>query len=405
MDPFFLRICHLFHVYLPHSMNWAYRLIRHTPDTEVSIAARWTVRNGDYFESDFRFFIHPLQAFFGWMPTDEWQWPGLRRLVAGLGRYSGLYAAALERFVRRWQPEVLHAHFGSVGVEHIRLAQKCGLPLVVSFYGYDLSSLPTAQPVYRAHYQRLFAAAAKVIVPGSASAATLQELGCPAAKLEIVRLSVDTDQFAYQPNVKQANSLQLAQIASFSEKKGHIYTLQAFHAALNDCPNMRLLLVGEVISPRIFQEARNYVAAHGLEDKVQWAGFAQHPEMPSILAGIDVFIHPSCRASDGNTECSPVAIIEAQAVGRPVISTRHADIPESVLDGVTGILTDEKDVAALSAAIRHFYHMENDVYQQFAHNARQHVADRFDVRANAKRLREIYGFIHHRGHGEHGGIG
>ena len=110
-----MRICHLFHVYLPHSMNWAYRLIRHTPDTEVGIAARWTVRNGDYFEPGFRIFVHPLQAFFGWIPTNEWQWPGLRRLVAGLGRYSGLYAAALERFVRRWQPEVLHAHLARWG--------------------------------------------------------------------------------------------------------------------------------------------------------------------------------------------------------------------------------------------------------------------------------------------------
>jgi colanic acid/amylovoran biosynthesis glycosyltransferase len=57
---------------------------------------------------------------------------------------------------------------------------------------------------------------------------------------------------------------------------------------------------------------------------------------------------PSVVASDGDTEGTPVSLMEAQALGMPVLSTRHAGIPEIVADGEAGYLVPEKDVAALA---------------------------------------------------------
>jgi len=63
------------------------------------------------------------------------------------------------------------------------------------------------------------------------------------------------------------------------------------------------------------------------------------------------FLQHSIRASDGDSEGTPVAILEAQASGLPVIATRHAGIPDVVIEGRTGFLVDEGDVKRMAEGI------------------------------------------------------
>jgi glycosyltransferase involved in cell wall biosynthesis len=63
------------------------------------------------------------------------------------------------------------------------------------------------------------------------------------------------------------------------------------------------------------------------------------------------FVQHSLVAPDGDSEGSPVAVMEAQLSGLPVVATRHAGIPEVVLEGESGFLVDEGDVAAMAVAI------------------------------------------------------
>jgi len=69
------------------------------------------------------------------------------------------------------------------------------------------------------------------------------------------------------------------------------------------------------------------------------------------MAGARAFVQHSLRAADGDSEGTPVSILEAQASGLPVVATRHAGIPEVVLDGETGLLVAERDVDAMAAAM------------------------------------------------------
>jgi glycosyltransferase involved in cell wall biosynthesis len=61
------------------------------------------------------------------------------------------------------------------------------------------------------------------------------------------------------------------------------------------------------------------------------------------------FVQHSIVASDGNSEGMPVSILEASATGLPIVATRHAGIPEAVVDGETGLLVDERDVDGMAA--------------------------------------------------------
>ena len=74
----------------------------------------------------------------------------------------------------------------------------------------------------------------------------------------------------------------------------------------------------------------------------------------------------------------------------PVIATRHCDILDTVLDGKTGLLTAERDVANLAQAIARFYQMDVAEYEAFAAATRSHIEERFNVKTNARKLGTLY---------------
>ena len=76
---------------------------------------------------------------------------------------------------------------------------------------------------------------------------------------------------------------------------------------------------------------------------------------PEMIAGFMqkslAFVQHSIVASTGDSEGTPVAIMEASAASLPVISTYHAGIPDVILDGITGFLVPEKDIDKMADAM------------------------------------------------------
>jgi glycosyltransferase involved in cell wall biosynthesis len=88
-----------------------------------------------------------------------------------------------------------------------------------------------------------------------------------------------------------------------------------------------------------------------LQDRVHLLGLRTQEEVATLMREVRGFVQHSLVASDGDSEGSPVAVMEAQLSGLPVVATRHAGIPEVVLEGESGFLVDEGDVAAMAMAI------------------------------------------------------
>ncbi len=97
--------------------------------------------------------------------------------------------------------------------------------------------------------------------------------------------------------------------------------------------------------------ARRYVYRHGLQQQVRFEGAASQSVVAERMREVRAFVQHSQVAPDGDSEGSPVAVMEAQLSGLPVIATRHAGIPEVVLDGTTGLLVEEGDVEGMADAM------------------------------------------------------
>jgi glycosyltransferase involved in cell wall biosynthesis len=87
----------------------------------------------------------------------------------------------------------------------------------------------------------------------------------------------------------------------------------------------------------------------GLADAVTFLGARGPDVVRGEMRGARAFVQHSIVAPSGDSEGTPVAIIEAGATGLPVVSTRHGGIPDVVVEGETGLLVDEQDVDGIAA--------------------------------------------------------
>ncbi len=384
-----MRALHLFDYYLPTTLNWVSYLLRHLPDVRVEIGAPWIIR-GEFWAPSFREYRYPFQLPGLFDARTELDYTWVRRLFTRSQRFLPTYAHWLSGRIHSSPPDVLHAHFGPVGCRYLPVALRLRRPLVVTFYGFDYESILNRRPELRRQYQQLFRQAACIVVASPFGAAQLKKWGCPSDKIAFIAPAPDLSFFAFRGKQKPSGRLRLVQVATFTPKKGHLTTLEAVRLARPHCPGLHLTLAGERHNVELCREIAHYLRQHRLEGCVSWLPAVPHGQMPAFLADFDAVIHPSRYAADGDHEASPLALLEAQAMGLPVLATRHADFPLLVRDGQTGVLVEEGDAAALAEVICRFYNMAPAEYEGFSRRARTHVEQHFDVRRSAENLRALY---------------
>lgn len=249
------------------------------------------------------------------------------------------------RAFRRSGCDVVFAEYGHVGVQAMEACRRARIPLIVQFHGYDISSRPMRER-YAEGYRRLFAQSTALIVNSRSMQETLIDLGAPAAKTHCVPNGVDTQRFA-GGDPGRAPPVLLA-VGRFTDKKAPQLTIAAFAEARRHHPDARLRMIGD---GELRGACYDLAVGLGMGDAVTFLGEQPHDVVASELRAARAFVQHSLVASDGDSEGMPNSILEASAAGLPVIATRHAGIPEVVVDGETGLLVDEHDVAGMARAM------------------------------------------------------
>jgi colanic acid/amylovoran biosynthesis glycosyltransferase len=250
---------------------------------------------------------------------------------------------------------------------------------VTTFYGLDITEnlgLP---------YDELFEQGKFFICEGPFMVEHLQAVGCPADKTRLVRIGIDLDRFPYSPKSRSTPYV-VMHAARFVEKKGVDLAIRAFGLARGELPPAELWLVGD--GP-LRAELESLVVELGLSDAVKFLGMKSHADFRALTRCVDVMIHPSQTASNGDTEGgAPTVLLEMQAIGVPVVATRHADIPFVVPDPER--LVPEKDAEGLAAALVELASVSEGEYRDRARRARRFVEERHDARVVARQIAAVY---------------
>ena len=388
-----LKVLHLFNDYLPQTENWAYNLLSALPDCEIHIGAKKYLKNNFYSEN----FFFNRSHFGDYAQINSQQEKNLffnltkKVVLRLLPRLFGSLEDTLISYGKKEKIQLVHAHFADVGWQFKNIAQQLKVPFFVSFYGWDYEKLPHVKPDFMNHFQTLFKCVDKFICEGQHGAATLLSYGCPKEKIAIVPLGIQPDQIDFITRSKLPNQLKMVQIASFTEKKGHVYAIEAIASIIKECPNIELTFIGNGSEPKRKERLVQQVKNLNLSDQVRFLPAIDYADLYTTLAEYDVFIHPSCYAEDRDCEGgAPIVLLDAQATGMPVISTTHCDIPDEVIHQKTGLLSQEKSVEELAKNIKVFYKMDDAGYQKFSNHASKHVRKNYSITENALLLRDLY---------------
>jgi colanic acid/amylovoran biosynthesis glycosyltransferase len=286
------------------------------------------------------------------------------------------------RAFRRARCQAVLVEFGHVAVQAMDACRRLGLPMIVHFHGYDVYSRVMLDR-YGGRYGQLFQQAVALIAPSRAMREALLALGAPAEKTHYVPCGVDPERFrAGAP--EQAPPTFLA-VGRFVEKKAPHLTIAAFASVWHRHPETRLRMIGD---GRLRGPCQDLAQGLGVGEAVAFLGWQPHDVVAEEMGRARAFVQHSLVASDGNSEATPQSIVEASATGLPVVSTRHAGIPEGVVDGETGFLVDERDVAGMA---RHMERLVIDpaLAAELGRAGRRRVEEHFSIDSTIARLWDV----------------
>lgn len=264
----------------------------------------------------------------------------------GLAAEPGLLRGDRERvvaFLAAHGVDTILVEYGYMGFGLIGAARAVNARLYVHFHGFDATKLPRRR-LWRRRYTQLFAAADGIIAPSRYIADRLEELGCPKAKLAVSPCGIEPNVF--RPTAREPG--RVLAVGRLTEKKAPHLTLEAFAQVRAAVPHARLDLVGD---GELRARCADVVERHGLGDAVTLHGVQPQATVAALMSRAALFAQHSVRTRDGDMEGLPVAVLEAMSAAMPVVATRHSGIPEAVVDGETGLLVAEHDVAGMAAAM------------------------------------------------------
>jgi colanic acid/amylovoran biosynthesis glycosyltransferase len=308
----------------------------------------------------------------------------------------------INRIVRHWTGEypfygallrstgarVVHAHFGYQACRCLRAIRATGLPLLTTFYGADATSY-VRLPQWRRRYVELFERGRLFLAEGSTLAGHVAEAGAPPERIRVHHLGVDTRQIPFRERLAGDGAVRILMCGHFREKKGFPDGLRALGRALQGVTGLdvQVVMVGDGPERDRVREA---IVDSGLGDRVELKGLLPYREVLQLLGSCHLLLAPSRTATDGDSEGgAPVILLDAQAAGVPVVATTHADIPEYVIDGGSGMLAPEGDLDALTDLLRQMLRSPQR-WAEMGRRGRAHVEAEYDARRQAKRLESIY---------------
>ncbi|WP_192033266.1 glycosyltransferase [Pantoea agglomerans] len=255
--------------------------------------------------------------------------------------------------------DVFLVHFGYAGALANKLRELGVLKgkQATVFHGADISRRHILEE-HKLDYVNLFRQSELMLPISNLWKNKLIEMGCPPEKIHVTRMGIEPEKFNFQPRQAFQTPLRIVSVARLTEKKGLDVAVKASAILKQRGGQFQYTIIGNGDQDEMM---RDFIAREGMEDCVSMPGFKPQEEIRRALSEADIFLLPSKTAADGDMEGIPVALMEAMAVGLPVVSTFHSGIPELIENNVSGWLVEEDDPEALAEALLKLSQGEVDV--------------------------------------------
>ncbi len=285
--------------------------------------------------------------------------------------------------------ELLHAHYGYMGIYALQYKKKLKIPLVTSFYGLDVYK-HTRNPFYRRQLKKLFKKGNLFLVCSEQMRQDLIGFGAPPSRTFVNYGGAALEKFPYSfKPLKDNEDIVILMCGRFVEKKGFEYGIKAFLAMAGEYEKLSLKIIG---SGKEEHHLKKIVASSPFAERVIFMGNRPHSEYIEEIKKAHIFMAPSVTAANGDKEGLPTVLIEAAALGKPLLATDHSGIAEIVHDKKNGFLVHERDLCGLESGIRKMLEHSHK-WPEYAEYGRKLVEKEFDLQQQTAKLEAYYNKI------------
>jgi colanic acid/amylovoran biosynthesis glycosyltransferase len=311
------------------------------------------------------------------------------RVAREVYRWTGV-GSNYHPHLQRVDANLIHAHFAEGGPPALFLSKRFNLPLILHLWGgaelmteANLRSKWYEWP-FLAHRQSLWKRASAFLCCSEYVRRCAQRAGFPKDKLLVHYTGLDCTAFTPKLPVTGKDPELVLFVGRLIAYKGCDYLLRAMQLVQRQRPGVHLVVIGDGTARGGLEQL-----AKSLEIKCDFLGEMKSPEIRLWLEKARVFCGPSVTLPDGQSEAFGVVFLEAQSMGVPVVSFRHGGIPETMREGVTGLLAGERDVEGLADHLLR-YLIDDEFWSQSREQGMRWVRANFDNAVQVAKLEDIY---------------
>lgn len=306
---------------------------------------------------------------------------GISRMQSWKMLYQFLAAAHAATHIKQHKATHLHVHFAHVPTQIAMYAAAiAGVPFSFTSHANDLFQRGSL-------LEKKVERSARAVTISDYNVRWLQEQGIDVAKVSIVRCGINSKEFT--PKTSQADATHKPKIGTLGrlvEKKGFDILLESVCALSCEGHEFELQIAGNGPLEKILQ---HQVQELGLQNHVTFIGPLPHDRVADWMKSLDLFVLACKRDSNGDQDGIPVVLMEAMALGVPVVSTTISGIPELIVHEENGMLAMPGNVPTLVSCIR-----ENLTFplraEERAEKAVTRIRQEFDEEVNVGRLLQIF---------------
>lgn len=310
----------------------------------------------------------------------------------------------IKKIIHDFKPDIVHTHAAKSGAIGRLAASSCGVPIIAhTFHGHVFHSyFGKAKTQAFIQIERYLAKKSTGII--AISELQKKELSeiyriCPADKIKVIPLGLDLDKFQQNKTLKrqlfrskyliEEDEIAIGIIGRIVPIKNHsLFVTAIAQLKKRTTQKLRFIIIGD---GDMRQQTEHELALAQIEYtyfpelpvKAEAICTSWQTDMDEVLAGLDIV------ALTSHNEGTPVSLIEAQAAGKPVVSTRVGGVADVVLDGASGLIVPPNQAADFTDALLQLCENE-ELRNDFGNTGNQFVQARFSYQRLVKDMSDYY---------------
>ncbi|MBK9271023.1 MAG: glycosyltransferase family 4 protein [Saprospiraceae bacterium] len=367
---------HILDYYLPVTMNWIARLIDITQDNATHyICSKYYNPEQAKLDSRYKYFgiasSYPVKS--------------LNKIIHLFFKRS--FEHQIEKFIQQENIDILHYHFGNIGIENIRLIRKFGNQSIVSLYGFDYEYLYHLNASTKKYYQEMASCGVHFVVEGNYSKSWLESIQIPKSSIKKLHM-LFPHEFRREKSFLNSKIL-LSQPATYTEKKGQDAFLNAL-ASSKYRDRFVVQMYGEIGDIHYYKELQKIIKLGNLK-QVTLGNKISFEEYGKLLQRANFIVNLSQRSKTHDTEGGvPMVLKDALASGTPVFTTAHCDITDWISHEYNGFIHQERDTSGMIDSLENIASLSASDYHRLCSSAFESVRLKLEGEITKNELIGIY---------------